>query len=79
MSKIGFEGALKALKKGARVARDGWNGKNMFVYLAPSHSWAGEIQLEPFLVMRTADNNHVPWLASQTDLLAEDWCVLSGD
>ena len=70
-----FEAALKALKAGAKAAREGWNGKNMFVYLSPT-SWAGEVTLEPFLVMKTADNRHVPWVVSQTDLMAEDWCVL---
>lgn len=36
----------------------------------------GEAEVLPYLVMKTADNKFVPWLASQTDVLAEDWCIL---
>ena len=37
---------------------------------------AGEIGFLPWIGMKTADNKFVPWLASQTDVLAEDWCVV---
>lgn len=76
MSNLPFEKALIALKQGHKVGREGWNGKNMFVYLSPT-SWVGENTLEPFLVLKTPDNKHVPWVASQTDILAGDWAVIS--
>lgn len=70
---MNFEFALTELKKGYRVSRSGWNGKNMWIHLqlADPHS---KMTL-PFIYMFTADKKYVPWLASQTDLLAEDWCI----
>ena len=84
-----FGWALLALKAGQRVQRAGWNGKGMFIYLVPAASypaqrgaakaWAGEDAMIPYkayLAMSTADGEVVPWLASQTDLLAGDWRLL---
>lgn len=68
-----FEDALSAMKHGLRVARRGWNGRGMAVWLV--HRATGG--LLPYLVMRTAKREFVPWLASQTDLLADDWEVAS--
>ncbi|MFW9595015.1 MAG: DUF2829 domain-containing protein [Macromonas sp.] len=80
--------AIEALKKGKRVARAGWNGKNMFLFLiqgsndiAYLHGCGfGEYQGEPTfrdaIFMRTVDNQIVPWTASQTDCLAEDWQIV---
>ncbi|RQQ19716.1 DUF2829 domain-containing protein [Burkholderia stagnalis] len=79
--------AIEALKKGARVARAGWNGKNMWLVMAGSggnwsaavgggampDDWRGNL---PFIAMFTADKHLVPWLASQTDMLADDWRVV---
>jgi hypothetical protein len=53
-----------------RWARRGWNGKGMWIALAGPEANPG---LEPFIVMHTAQDTNVPWLASQTDMLAEDW------
>jgi len=68
-----FGTALKALKldPGARVARAGWNGKGMWLMLQrpDEHS---KMSL-PYIYMRTVTGDLVPWLASQTDMLAEDW------
>jgi len=84
-----FSGALLALKRGARVARSGWNGKGMFLYLVPGSEF--HVSRQPLLGiyprgtlikyhahvdMKTADGQCVPWLCSQTDMLAEDWVVL---
>ena len=63
-----FSEALARLKGGALVARHGWNGEGMFVYLV-RHS--ANMTL-PYLAVFTAPGT-VPWLASQTDLLADDW------
>lgn len=71
---------------GARAARKGWNGKGMFIFLVPGSKF--EVSREPLLSilgegtkvdyhghidMKTANGQIVPWLASQTDLLADDW------
>ncbi len=81
-----FSEALDALKAGDCVQRAGWNGKGMFVFLVPgSHFTVNRppllgifpegtpIDYHAHIDMRTADGKIVPWLASQTDLLAEDW------
>jgi len=66
-----FSTALVRLKVGARMARAGWNGKNMYIEMQvpDAHS---KMTL-PYLFMKTAQGDLVPWLASQTDILAEDW------
>ena len=76
--------AIEALKKDQRVARAGWNGKGMWLeYIEPkyydifSFTEANNYPLLPFIAMKTADNKFVPWVASQTDILAEDWKVVS--
>lgn len=69
-----FSTALQNLKNGKHVQRQGWNGKGMFLFLIPANSViVGERKLAPFIAIKDAQNNLVPWLASQTDLLAEDW------
>ena len=69
-----FGEAISELKKGNKVTRKGWNGKNMWLELQvpDAHS---KMTL-PYIYMKTADNNKVPWLASQTDVLSEDWEVI---
>lgn len=80
---IGY--AIRALKEGKRVTRPGWNGKGMWLMLVEGddysimpEQWLGREtdRFLPWIGMRTADRGFVPWLASQTDLLAEDWVVL---
>lgn len=63
--------AVAALKCGEKVARAGWNGKGMHLELQvpDEHS---KMTL-PYVYMKTVQGDLVPWLASQTDLLAEDW------
>lgn len=81
--------AVEALKKGLKVSRQGWNGKGMFVYLVGADSYPaktaaakghfGQDALVPYrayIAMKTVDNDVVPWVASQTDVLAEDWEVV---
>lgn len=74
MSPHDFGFALQALKSGKRVTRPGWNGKGMWLELQvpDEHS---KMSL-PYIYMFTADKHLVPWLASQTDVLAEDWMVV---
>lgn len=83
-----FGDALIALKLGFRMARQGWNGKGMFIYYVPAASYPPTTRVAreffggtpvpygAYLAMKTADGNVVPWLASQTDVLAEDWVGL---
>lgn len=69
-----FGEAISELKKGNKVTRKGWNGKNMWLGLqVPGDN--SKMTL-PYIYMKTADNNQVPWLASQTDMLSEDWEVI---
>ena len=69
-----FEAALAALKVGFRVTRTGWNGKGMYLMLQKPEE-TSKMTL-PFIFIKTVDDQLVPWVASQTDLLAEDWVVL---
>lgn len=66
-----FGEAIVALKGGNIVSRAGWNGKGMWLKLQvpDTHS---KMTL-PYIYMKTAQDDLVPWLASQTDVLAEDW------
>ena len=76
-----FGKALDILKRGGNVSRKGWNGKGMFLELIKSDAYtipADETSTRykkrlPWIGMFTADGGFVPWIASQTDLLAEDW------
>jgi len=83
---MNFGSALAGLKAGQRVARAGWNGKGMFLFLVPGSTFkvnrapllgiypeGTEINYHAHVDMKTADGQIVPWLCSQTDMLAEDW------
>lgn len=71
---FGFGYAIGYLKIGRKVARQGWNGKGMWLELqTPTEN--SKMTL-PYIYMKTADDQLVPWLASQTDMLAEDWRVV---
>ena len=72
------------MKDGKKVCRSGWNGKGMFLYIVPANTYntVTEIAKEEFgdtveygayIAMKTVQGNVVPWLASQTDMLANDW------
>jgi hypothetical protein len=112
---LNFGDAIKALKEGKLIARKGWNGKGMFVFMRPSDklsvevivnnvkslpesiknhfkskfSWTQQeaidgygpdkelIEFTPYLCMKAADGSIINgWLASQTDMLAEDWEII---
>ena len=83
---MNFGHALEMLKSGRKVCRAGWNGKGMFLFLVPGSTFAVSrppllgiypegtvINYHPHVDMKTADDKVVPWLCSQTDMLAEDW------
>ena len=69
-----FSQALNELQAGAYIARAGWNGKGMWLGLQLPD--ANSKMTAPYIFMKTADDNLVPWLASQTDLLADDWQIV---
>lgn len=109
-----FGQAIEALKEGKRVARQGWNGKGMFIFERPAdelevgfiidkvkslpqsvkdffkaivdtganeetkqHLLSGKVKFGSYLCMYAADGSIVNgWLASQTDILSNDWCIL---
>lgn len=90
-----FGWALQQLREGKRVARQGWNGKGMWLALSPGRKdlpagnfWSHQNELYAFdhggvadvlpcITMKTADGKILMgWLASQTDMLANDWCVV---
>lgn len=86
---MNFGSALEQIKIGSRVAREGWNGKGMFLFLVPGSRFivnrppllgiypeGTEINYRPHIDMKTADEEVVPWVASQTDVLAEDWVIV---
>lgn len=86
-SQLTFGEALRALKRGSRVARAGWNGKNMWVYYVPAASYNAQtdaakahfgekVPYRAYLAMVTAQGDVVPWVISQSDALEEDWVVL---
>src|SRR5258708_7644354 len=83
-----FGAALEALEAGKLVARAGWNGKGMFLLFVPGSTFTvnrapllgvfpvgTEINYHAHIDMKTANGDIVPWLASQTDILAADWCI----
>lgn len=84
-----FGAALTALRAGSKVGRAGWNGVGMFIVLqagypdgipinantaAATGITEGTVcRFRPYLMMFTAQGDFVPWVASQPDVLAEDW------
>lgn len=86
MHQFSFSIALERIKDGFRVRRAGWNGKGMFVFLVAGSRFSVSrppllgiypegtvIDYCPHVDMRTADGKIVPWVCSQTDLMADDW------
>ena len=69
-----FSEALHEVKLNRRIARAGWNGKGMYVFLVEAKEVDG-VKCDAYLAMKTVQNTYVPWLASQTDILAEDWII----
>ena len=72
-SGMNFSDALHDLKRGLKLQRRGWNGKDMWIKIRkPDHHSRMSL---PYIYMRTAQGHTVPWLASQTDILADDWTI----
>ena len=74
MEEHDFGWALKMLKAGKRLTRSGWNGKGMYLELqVPDEN--SKMGL-PYIYMSTVEKKFVPWLASQTDMLADNWEIV---
>jgi hypothetical protein len=82
--------AYEAMRKGHKVAREGWNGKGMFIFLVPGSTFTvnrppllgiypegTEVNYHSHVDMKTADGQIVPWLCSQTDMAADDWQIIN--
>ena len=91
MNNLNFGQAIEAMKDGKKVCRQGWNGKGMFLYYVPANKYPASrntlktldglfednmIPYGAYIAMKTAQDNVIPWLASQTDMLSEDWMVV---
>ena len=81
---MNFGEAIACLKKGGKVHRTGWNGRGMFLYYVPkatypAHTAAARghfgdrVPYRDYIAMKTVQDDAVPWVASQTDILANDW------
>ena len=78
--RFNFGVAIEKLKLGGRVRRAGWNGKGIFIELQRPDEYSK--MTHPYIFIDTtgletdnpdAPKDRVPWLASQTDMLSEDW------
>lgn len=75
-----FSAALRLIRAGQKVTRRGWNGRGMYIFLIEggtiSHpALDNPVEALPYIAMYTATGTCVPWLASQTDILQNDWEV----
>jgi len=68
---FGIGEAVKEMRDGKRVRRTGWNGKNMYLELQVPDTYSK--MMLPYVYICTVDGKLVPWVCSQTDLLAVDW------
>lgn len=84
-----YSQALDKLNEGAKLAREGWNGKGMFIFLVPGSTFkvnrapllgiypeGTEINYRPHIDIMDAEGKVGPWTPSQADQLAEDWQVI---
>lgn len=84
---VSFDAALLAVKAGARIARDGWNGAGMFVYLVPAAAHPAQtpaararfgrsVPYRAYLALVTAQGDVATWSPSCSDVLADDWRLM---
>ena len=71
-----FQQALTQIKDKKKVSRSGWNGKNMYIFLVPGGVKDGVIW-RSYVAMKTVDDEIVPWVCSQSDMLCDDWGLVS--
>lgn len=86
---MNFGKTLEELKNGQKVAREGWNGKGMFVYLVTGGVYPaqmdiakqiekeyGEVRYNPYMAIKNVNGTVSTWVPSVNDCLAEDWYVV---
>ena len=84
---MNFGQAIEAAKEGKKVAREGWNGSNMFAYIVPANSYPAQTEMiksifpelvpyRQYWALKTAQNDVATWAPSGSDSLAEDWIVV---
>ena len=82
---MNFGNAIELLTQGKRVKRKGWNGRGIFLELQTPDEYSK--MTHPYIYIDTtgletsnpnAPKDRVPWLASQTDMLSEDWVLYNG-
>lgn len=87
--KMNFSHALQAVKEGHRLCREGWNGKDMFIFLVAGSQFEVNrapllgifpegtvIDYSPHIDIKQADGGISTWVASIGDLMAEDWRIV---
>ena len=67
-----FESVLPALKEGKKAVRTGWEGTELYVQLVPEGKFEGDT-LNPYFLIKTADEAFSVWSPTDCDILAEDW------
>lgn len=90
MTNADFGTALDALKRGSCVSRAGWNGRGMFAYHVPANSYPAQtgaakaffgkdamVPYGAYFALKTAENIVNTWVPSISDILTDDWIVLS--
>jgi hypothetical protein len=89
ISEFGFDLAIKALKKGHKVTREGWNGKDMFLFFVPERvsraydsplntmvESGAMVKRRAYIAMKTVNGEVVPWVPSQSDIVEKDWKIV---
>ena len=89
METFDFGEAIRRLKAGKKVARNGWNGKGMFVYYVPANKYKsctpigdsiadenGDVSYEPYFAIKNVKGTVSTWVPSINDCIAEDWVVV---
>ena len=79
---LSFGDALVFLKGGERVAREAWNGKNIYIYYKPEGSEENPMDgvvytRRPYFMIKTAQDDLAPWVASISDILVDDWIIVN--
>lgn len=87
---VDFGTALHLMELGERMQREGWNGKDMFIYIVPAASYPAQrnakgvlvgdypddmVPYSAYIALKTNSGEVVPWTISQSDALATDWCL----
>lgn len=72
-----FGQAIEALRMSKKVTRSGWNGKGQYLLYVKNGTFQEFYAMREYIAIMTIDHTLVPWVASQTDILAEDWSIIA--